>query len=553
PKEKEELIIYLAAAKEAISAVLMTERKGKQIPVYFVSRALRGSKINYNPMEKLVLALLSASRRLKRYFQAHAIIVITDQPIKQLLSNARDGGKLGPKWERLYELVESLGKGAYKLKDCKGNELPQTWNIFRGGSRGSFEISFGAAKEGESVCQVDPSKIEAIVKPFTSLPQKNQKYEWGMEQEIGMCAHAKRQGKANVMADALSRKEIVKLKRVRAMSMTIQSSFKDKLLASQYEASKEENAPTKMLSCLDQQMEKKKDGGANKMYYDLRDMYWWPGMKKDITTCVSKCLTCSKVKAEHQRPSGLLQTTIRYLDGKGKITMNFITKLPRPSSGNTVGYEVRLHPSNGCTSEHTIHNLEDMLRACVVDFGGSWDTHLPLAEFSYYNSYHSSIRCATFEVLHGRKCRSSALWTEVGENRLIGLEMVKLLNYEEGDRVFAKVSPLKGAFSSLSVKIPQELNGIHDTFHVSNLNKCLADANLHVPLKEIRVDKTLRFVEELEEIIDREVKKLKRSRISIVKVRWNSKRGPEFTWEHEDFMKAKYLDLFVKRVGGSTS
>ncbi|GJQ89012.1 hypothetical protein Tco_0000151 [Tanacetum coccineum] len=91
--------------------------------------------------------------------------------------------------------------------------------------------------------------------------------------------------------------------------------------------------------------------------------------------------------------------------------------------------------------------------------------------------------------------------------------------------------------------LPQELSNIHDTFHVSNMNKCLADANLHVPLKEIRVDKTLRFVEELEEIIDREVKKLKRSRISIVKVRWNSKRGPEFTWEREDFMKAKEVRL----------
>ncbi|GJV76018.1 reverse transcriptase domain-containing protein [Tanacetum coccineum] len=89
PKEREELIIYLAAAKEAISVVLMTEREGKQMPVYFVSRALRGPEINYTPMEKLVLALLSASRRLKRYFQAHTIVVITDQPIKQLLSNSK--------------------------------------------------------------------------------------------------------------------------------------------------------------------------------------------------------------------------------------------------------------------------------------------------------------------------------------------------------------------------------------------------------------------------------------------------------------------------------
>ncbi|GJR64578.1 reverse transcriptase domain-containing protein [Tanacetum coccineum] len=89
PQEKEELIIYLAAAKEAISVVLMTERDGKQIPIYFVSRALQGPEINYTPMEKLVLALVSASKRLKRYFQAHTVIVITDQPIKQMLSNQR--------------------------------------------------------------------------------------------------------------------------------------------------------------------------------------------------------------------------------------------------------------------------------------------------------------------------------------------------------------------------------------------------------------------------------------------------------------------------------
>ncbi|GKB87022.1 reverse transcriptase domain-containing protein [Tanacetum coccineum] len=98
PKEREELIIYLAAAKEAISAVLMTEREGKQMPMYFVSRPLRGSGVNYTPMEKLVLALLSASRRLKRYFQAHTIVVITNQPIKQLLSNSEITGRM-LKWK----------------------------------------------------------------------------------------------------------------------------------------------------------------------------------------------------------------------------------------------------------------------------------------------------------------------------------------------------------------------------------------------------------------------------------------------------------------------
>ncbi|GKC77299.1 hypothetical protein Tco_1128073 [Tanacetum coccineum] len=102
-------------------------------------------------------------------------------------------------------------------------------------------------------------------------------------------------------------------------------------------------------------------------------------------------------------------------------------------------------------------------------------------------------------------------------------------------------------------RLPEELSGVHDTFHVSNIKKCLADASLHVPLNEIKVDKTLRFVEEPIEIMDREIKSLKRSKISHVKVRWNSKRGPEFTWEREDYMKSKYPQLFVDRADESAS
>ncbi|GKD97465.1 hypothetical protein Tco_1381362, partial [Tanacetum coccineum] len=118
----------------------------------------------------------------------------------------------------------------------------------------------------------------------------------------------------------------------------------------------------------------------------------------------------------------------------------------------------------------------------------------------------------------------------------------KPLEFEVGDRVMLKVSPWKG------VK-----GGLHDTFHVSNLKKCLADASLHVPLGEIKVDKTLRFVEEPVEIMDREVKSLKSSKIALVKVRWNSKRGPEFTWEQDDYMKSKYPQLFVDRADESAS
>ncbi|GJT59298.1 hypothetical protein Tco_1002831 [Tanacetum coccineum] len=125
----------------------------------------------------------------------------------------------------------------------------------------------------------------------------------------------------------------------------------------------------------------------------------------------------------------------------------------------------------------------------------------------------ANIRCAPFEALYGRNLGWPVLWAEIGESSLTGLE-IGLVAYR--------------------LRLPEELNSMHDTFHVSNLKKCLANASVHVPLDEIKVDKTLCFVEEPVEIMVREIKKLKHRKIALVKVRWNSKRGPEFTWEHED-------------------
>nr|GFA64821.1 retrotransposon protein, putative [Tanacetum cinerariifolium] len=191
------------------------------------------------------------------------------------------------------------------------------------------------------------------------------------------------------------------------------------------------------------------------------------------------------VKAEHQRPSGLLQQPEIPTDGQ---------------------------------SERTIQTLEDMLRTCVRDFGGSWDVHLPLAEFLYNNSYHSSMRCTPFEALYGRKCHSLIMWTEVGEGQLIGVlrfgKKGKLAPRFVGPfEIIKKVGPV-----AYRLDFPEELNGVEDTFHVSNLKKCLADPTLQVFLDEIRVDAKLNFVEEHVGILDREFKKLKRSRIAIVNV-----------------------------------
>ncbi|GJZ32783.1 putative reverse transcriptase domain-containing protein [Tanacetum coccineum] len=436
-------------------------------------------------------------------------------------------------------------------------------------------------------------------------------------------------GKANVVDNALSRKERVKPKRVRAMNMILQSCIKDRILTTQKEVMDESAGLQKGL---DEMIEHRSDGtlycwdriwvpwkgdvrtlimdkahkskysvypGANKMYYNLRDRYWWPSMKKDIAEYASKCLTCLKVKAEHQRPSGLLQQLeIPVWKWEG-ITIDFVTKLPRTSNrdsrfisrfwqsmqealGTRLDMSTAYHPQTDGQSEHTIQTLEYMLRAYVLDFRGSWDVHLLLVEFSYNNSYHSSVRCAPFEALYGRKCRSPIMWAEVGEGQLIGLELVqettenisqikdrlkaarnhqksyadkrrKPLEFSVGDYVLLKVLPWKGVvrfgekgklvprfvgpFEIIEKVVPvaykldllEELDGVHDTFHVSNLKKCLADPTLQMPLDEIKVNAKLNFVEEHVEILEREFKKLKHSKIAIVKLRWNLKRGPKFT------------------------
>nr|GEV57422.1 hypothetical protein [Tanacetum cinerariifolium] len=231
-------------------------------------------------------------------------------------------------------------------------------------------------------------------------------------------------GKENVVADALSRKERVKPKRVRAMNMILQGLFI--------------------------------------VYLKMKWNSW-------MRVLIISFRLGDYVLNKHEL----------------KISLSdFVTKLPRTNSG-----------------------------ACVLDFGGSWDVHLPLVEFSYNNSYHSGVRCVSFEALYGRKCHLPIMWAEVGEGMVRFGNKGKLAHRFFGPfKIIKKVGHV-----AYRLYLPKELNGVHDMFHVSNLKKCLADPTLQMPLDEIRVDAKLNFVEEPVEILEREFKNLKRSRIGIVK------------------------------------
>ncbi|GJV25903.1 putative reverse transcriptase domain-containing protein [Tanacetum coccineum] len=499
-------------------------------------------------------------------------------------------------------------------------------------------------------------------------------------------------GKANVVADALSRKEREPPLRVRALVMTISLDLPKQILNAQTEARKPENIKSEDVGGMlienakfpeairTEKLEPRADGtlclngrswlpcygdlrtvimheshkskysihpGSDKMYQDMKKLYWWPNMKADIATYVSKCLTCAKVKAEHQRPSGLLVQP-KIPEWKwDNITMDFVTKLPKSSQGydtiwvivdrlnksaiftpmretdpldklariylkevvtrhgipvsiicdrdprlgsnfwrslqNALGTNLDMstayHPQTDGQSERTIQTLEDMLRACAIDFGKGWVNHLPLVEFSYNNSYHASIKAAPFEALYGRKCRSPICWTEVGEAQILGPELIqettekiiqikqrmqaardrqksyadlkrKPMEFQVGDKVMLKVSPWKGVVRfgkrgklnpryvgpfkviervgevAYKLELPEELSRVHNTFHVSNLKKCHADEPLAVPLDGLHLDDKLHFVEEPLEI---------------------------FTWEREDQFKKKYPHLFTKTSPSSSA
>nr|GFA48211.1 putative reverse transcriptase domain, ribonuclease H-like domain, aspartic peptidase domain protein [Tanacetum cinerariifolium] len=294
-------------------------------------------------------------------------------------------------------------------------------------------------------------------------------------------------------------------------------------------------------------------------YDDLRDLIMHESHKSKYSIHPG---SDKMVKAEHQKPSGLLVQPEIPQWKWDNITMDFVTKLPRTSSGyDTIwvivdrltksahflpmreadsmdkltklylkevvtrhGMPISIisdpyHPETNGKSERTIQTLEYMLRACVIDFVKGWERHLPLVEFSYNNIYHASIKAEPFEALYGRKCRSPVCWAEVGDAQLTGPEIIqettekivqikqRLQAARNRQKSYANVRRIPLEFQvgdkvMLKNRTSSTAKRVHNTFHVSNLKKCISDEPLAIPLDELHIDDKLRFVGEPVEIMD---------------------------------------------------
>ncbi|KAL0539845.1 hypothetical protein IC582_024066 [Cucumis melo] len=604
-------VIYSDASKKGLGCVLMQQGK----VVAYASRQLKSHEQNYLTHDLELAAVVFALKIWRHYLYGEKIQIFTDHKSLKYFFTQKE---LNMRQRRWLELVKDY--------DCEILYHPGKANVVADAL--SRKVSHSAAlitRQAPLHRDLDRAEIAVSVGAVTmQLAQltAGQAVEFSLSSDGGLLFE-------------------------RRLCVPSDSAIKTELLSEAH------SSPFSM------------HPGSMKMYQDLKRVYWWRNMKREVAEIVSKCLVCQQVKAARQKPAGLLQP-LSIPEWKWEnVSMDFITGLPRTlrgftviwvvvdrltksahfvpgkstytaskwaqlymseivrlhgvpvsivsdrdarftskfwkglqtAMGTTLDFSTAFHPQTDGQTERLNQVLEDMLRACALEFPGSWDSHLHLMEFAYNNSYQATIGMAPFEALYGKCCRSPVCWGEVGEQRLMGPELVqstneaiqkirsrmhtaqsrqksyadvrrKDLEFEVGDKMFLKVAPMRGVvrferrgklsprfvgpFEILErigpvayrLALPPSLSTVHDVFHVSMLRKYVPDPSHVVDYEPLEIDENLSYTEQPVEVLAREVKTLRNKEIPLVKVLWRNHRVEEATWEREDDMRSRYPELF---------